>query len=250
MDKQNTSPATGQVAEGAVDQNPVTPDPTAAQSGSATQGVAATPAQASEDQKRIEALEKKYEQDIARIKSTFDKRDADQKKLLAQREEEFNKKLRELEVRGMDENTRKQYEEAHKQDEFQKIAQENTQLQQKLQENELIRNYQQFFVESGVPLSELTLDEGPEALAASGWQAIRLQKQQMEEELKRYKSGKPPEEKVLPEPPDTLNHNDKTASPMQLQDAIKKYAGGDEEKFYQLVEKGQLPTSVLKLKKE
>lgn len=252
MDPIETSPVTGKAAEGAANQAPVTPDLPATQSGGVTQGVTTAPAQANEDLKKVEELQKKYERDIANLKSTFDKRDADQKKLLAQRDEEYNKKLRELETRGMDETTRKAYEEAHKADEFQRIAQENSTLQQKLQEQQAMQNYQQFFaVESGVPLNELVLDQGPEALAASGWQAIQKRTVALQQENEALKKGiKPAAEKQLPEPPDTLNHNDKTASPLAYADAVKKYAGGDEDLFYKKLEGGQLPTSVLNLKKE
>jgi len=244
MDNLFESPVTGQDAA-ATAAKPAVPD-----SGSATPGVA-TPTNRADEGLKVEEIQKKYERDIAQIKSTFDKKEAERLKEAQRKEEEWNRRLKEVELRGMDEEARKKYEAEHKEDEFRKLAQEKTQLQQQLEQQKMVLDYQKFFMDRGVPLSELSLDNGPEELARSGWEAIGNQTKKLQAELEALKAGKAPQQdKEIKEPPETLSHGDKTPSATSLTDAIKKYAAGDEERFWKGLESGSIPKSVLPAKKE
>jgi len=219
-------------------------------SGSATPGVATSTSRTDED-KRVEEIQKKYERDIAQLKSTFDKKESERLKEAQRKEDEWNRRFKEVELRGMDEEARKKYEAEHKDDEFRRLSQEKSQLQQQLEQQKMVLDYQKFFMDRGVPLSELSLDNGPEELARSGWEAIGNQTKKLKDELEALKAGKAPQQdKEIKEPPETLSHGDKTPSATSLTDAIKKYAAGDEERFWKGLESGSIPKSVLPAKKE
>lgn len=240
------SPVDGQESKGAGAPAPATP------AGGATPGAVATPnAQPDEEiRKKIEEVSKKYEDDIRKLKSTFDKRESERQRELAQREEEFNKKLREFEMRGMDEEARKKYEAEHREDEFARLAREKETYQRQLAEFQQARAYEKFFLESGVSAKDLVMDQGIEALAESGWEAIRKLLGTLKEENAKLKSGKTTTPQNEPEPVDVLNHSSKSPSIGSLADAVKKYAGGDEDRFYAMIEKGMLNPNVLNLPKE
>jgi hypothetical protein len=241
------SPVDGQESKGAGAPAPATP------AGGATPGAVATPnAQPDEEiRKKIEEVSKKYEDDIRKLKSTFDKRESERQRELAQREEEFNKKLREFEMRGMDEEARKKYEAEHREEEFARLAPEKESYQRQLAEFQQAREYEKFFVESGVSAKDLVLDQGLEALAESGWSGIRKLLGTLKEENAKLKSGKSTQStQNEPEPVDVLNHSSKSPSIGSLADAVKRYANGDEDRFYAMIEKGMLSPSVLNLPKE
>ena len=243
MDNLDNTPVAGAEGEGAA--------PAATGASGTAQGAVSTPNQTDEVVKaQVAAVAKKYEDDIRRLKSTFDKRDADRQKELAQREEAFNQKLKELELRGMDEGARKKYEEEHRLDELQKAAREKDTYAQKLAELQQARDYEKFFLARGVSPQDLILDAGVEELARSGWEALDKQIIALREENAKLKAGKSTKDKDLPDAPDTLNHNTKPPVKTGLSEAIKKYANGDEDRFYKMVESGQLDPSVLGLPKE
>ncbi len=246
MDVLNT-PVAGQVEPGAG-------APPAAGTGSAPLGAVATPPAQNDEvvKKQIAEAVQKYEEDIRKLKSTYDRRDAQRQQDFAKREEEFNRKLRELEVRGMDEETRKKYEAEHKDAELQRLAQEKQQYQQQLQDIQTARNYEKFFLESGVPASKLVLDQGLEALAESGWNTLREMVGTLREENEKLKKGGTVsnDDRNLPEPPPTLNHNNQNPTKLSISDAAKRYAGGDEDRLYSMIEKGTVSPSVLNLPKE
>jgi len=243
MDNLENTPVAGVEGAGATD--------VAATASGTALGAVPAPNQTDEAvKKQVEAVTKKAEDDIRRLKSTFDKRDADRQKELAQREEAFNQKIKELEVRGMDEGARKKYEEDHRLDELQKAAREKDTYAQKLAELQQARDYEKFFLARGINPSDLITDSTVEELARSGWEALDRKMLSMEAELTKLKSGKGTKDKDLPDAPDTLSHNAAPPTKSGLTDAIKKYANGDEDRFYKLLESGQLPESVLGLPKE
>ena len=247
MDIQN-APVTGQVDLGAGTPPAGTP---ATETGGAPLGAGATPSGQNDEivRKQIAEAVQKYEDDIRKLKSTFDRREAQRQQEAAKREEEFNRKLQELEMRGMDEETRKKYEASHRDEEFQRLVKEKQEYQSKLQEVQQSRDYEKFFLDSGVPAGELILDQGIEALAESGWKALRKLVGTLQEENKRLKSGSSAGSD-LPEPPQTINHTSQTPAKLSIADAAKKYAGGDEDRLYQMIEKGNLSPNVLNLPKE
>jgi hypothetical protein len=250
MDNLLNEPVGAVGSEGAAGDGSANPSQTATAGGSATQGVATPTLSLDEVQKLVEAERVKQEQNIARLKSTYDKREAQLKREADQRDREFSEKLKALELRGMDDAQRKAYEEEHRNDETQRLATEKAQLEKQLADFQVMQNSQKFFLDNGVPLSQLDLENGPEALAASGWQAMQARTLALQKELEEIKKGKPAGEKEIKQPPDTITHGSIQANQTSLVDAIKKYAGGDEDRFYSMIEKGQIPASILNLPKE
>lgn len=219
--------------------------------GSAPQG-GATPTVLTDEavRKQIEAATQKYEEDIRKLKSSFDKREADRQRTMDQREQEFNRKLKELELRGMDDETRKKYEVEHKEDEFNRLVQEKQIAEQRLVQIQQAHDYEKFFLENGVSSKDLIMDQGLEALAESGWKALRSLVGTLRAENEKLKAGAPPSETTLPDAPNTLSHTSQTPAKLSLAEAAKKYAGGDEDRLYTMIEKEMLSASVLNLPKE
>lgn len=226
----------------------------AAGSGGAPLGAGATPPVQNDEvvKKQIAEAVQKYEDDIRKLKSTYDRRDAQRQQDFAKREEDFNRKLRELEVRGMDEETRKKYESEHRDDEFQRVVKEKQQYEQQLRDIQQAQSYEKFFLESGVPANKLVLDQGLEVLAESGWNALREMVGTLREENEKLKKGASVSNdgRNLPEPPQTLTHNNQNPSQMSISEAAKRYAGGDEDRLYSMIEKGTISSSILNLPKE
>jgi len=223
----------------------------ATEAGGAPQGGGATPKVLTDEdvQKLVKENVQKYEDDIRKLKSTFDKREAENRKAQEQREAELVRKLRELEMKGMDETERKKYEATHKEEEFARLATENQLYQQKLGELSQARMYEKFFIENGVPASELVTDQGVEALAESGWRGISNLVKTLKDENSKLKTTKPTTD--LPKPPNTLNHSSQNPSKKPShKELADKYAHGDVDRLYSMIEKGTLPPSILGLRKE
>ena len=245
MDTNFNTPVVGQEIPGAE-------APLAAGTGGALQGGVATPNPKDEDvQKRIDEALKKSEDDIRKLKSSFDRREAIRLQEMEKREAEFNRKLEELSVRGMDEATRKKYEEEHKTSEVQRLAQEKQTLQNQLIDQQNAQTYEKFFLAQGVSSEQLITDQGVEALVESGWKGITNLVAKLKADLAKASAGPAKNDGVqLPEPVDTVIHNSNAPAKSSIFEAAKKYAGGSEDLLYTMIEKGTLSKSVLNLPKE
>lgn len=224
----------------------------ATEAGGAPQGAGVSPKVLTDEdvQKLVNEKVQKYEEDIRKLKSTFDRREAESRKAQEQREAELARKLRELELKGMDETERKKYEESHKDEELSRLATEKQLYQRKLEELSQARMYEKFFIENGVPASELVTDQGVEALAESGWKGVTKMMNSLKEENAKLKTTKQ-SQIDLPEAPNTLNHSNQSPSKtVSHKELANKYAGGDVDRLYTMIEKGTLPASILKLPKE
>jgi len=204
-----------------------------------------TPSPTSQDADADAALRKqleKYEQDIRKLKSTGDKRFAEAEQNWQKRENELRREMQELRLASLDEAGREKY--------LQQIEKERMQsLETKATESDKIRaEYDaslkaiDYYTKLGVPLSELTMGEGYDALFQSGFKYVSERFKAIAENPEPVKNDPkaPPPAPEVAKVSGTTPHLKPT-----MTDLVKKYGSLDE--VFRLVENGRLDPSIIPL---
>lgn len=180
---------------------------------------------------KYEELKSKYESDIGKLKSSLQKRESE----LVKEKSTLEKKLDELLQSTMDDEDKKQYQYEKLQEELTSIREERDAL--KVQNEQVLQftTWRDYFVDAGIPKSELRMDEGLEGLFQSGMEAMRNKIRALEEgkksPVKEERKGKTP-----PEVAESAKGRVPTITTMD--EAVKHFADGDEEKFFRMAETG------------
>lgn len=205
----------------------------------------ATPTQPPQDagSAKYEAELAKYKEDLNKLKSASQKRESELQRALAQREREFQQKIEETRLASMDDDERKIYEVERNKE---RVAELEAELQAaRLEKEEMVayNNAYAFFAGKGVPPSELILDQGLDALVASGWDFVSKRLAELEAQVTQMGST----QKVLPkEPPKAPPVETGTGIPVggpTWEDLEKKY--GSREAVYTLIEQRRLSPDIL-----
>lgn len=180
---------------------------------------------------KYKELQAKYESDLGKLKSSLQKREGE----LVKEKSALEKKLDELLQSTMDDEDKKQYQHEKLMEELETIRQERDELKVQNEQVMQFTTWRDYFVDAGVPKSELKLDEGLEGLFQSGMEAMRNRIKALEE----WKT-KPVEQKPKgKEPPEVAaSAKGKLPTLTTLDEAIKHFASGDEEKFWRMAEIG------------
>lgn len=217
---------------------------------SSENGGVAKPTTTSTQSVDVEALKAEYEQklqraqeDVNRVKSSLQSREAAIQKQAKEDKEQLQKQLREIRMQGMDENQRKQYEASLATEEVQNLQQRLAEAEARNQENAAVINAQQFFVAQGVPLNALKFDEGYDGLVSSGWGYLSQEITKLRQQLADPSSIKKPVKSLKPAPDVVTDKATPRSGNATWSDLRKKY--GSDETIYQLVESGQLDPSIL-----
>lgn len=208
-------------------------------------GVAApaTPSQSPTDAEAALLKEqvRKYQEDINKMKSTFQSQDAKRQQEWQQRQTQLEKEIERLRLSGMDEEQRKAYEAEASSRQLQEMQDRIAEMTAKQQETEAKFNAQQYFLEQGVPASELVITEDYEALWNSGMNWIMS-------EFKRLKTPSTVQQQTIPAktpptapPVDTGSGTPPSGS--NWPDLEAKY--GSRERVYQMIEERRLPPDIL-----
>jgi hypothetical protein len=204
-----------------------------------TESVAqATPSAVNEDAEslaKIKAQLDKYEQDIRNLKSVSDKRVHEMTQDWQRRESELRKQNEELRLASMDEASREKY--------LQEVERQRLKdLETKAQEAARVQDDYgaslgaiKYYTSLGVPLTELVLDQGYDALFQSGFKYVT-------EQYKQAKENKTPPLPPQAPPVATVNGTVPNLKPTE-EDLVKKY--GSMEMVYRLVEQGRLDPAVI-----
>jgi len=186
---------------------------------------------------------KKYESDINKIKSTFQKRESE----LLKEKTATERKLEEVLKSTMDEGDRKQYEQDKLHEELEKLRAERDEIRAESEQTKQFMVWRDYFVNAGIPPSKLKIDEGVPGLFGSGMAALQ-------ERIKELEANKTPApknnvQKAAKVPPEVAQSTSgKIPSIGNFPDAVKHFAGGDEEKFWRMAETGN--ANVLKVLNE
>lgn len=185
-----------------------------------------------------EAKLQKTTDDLNKMKSTFQKREAELQAKYQQEQAELRRQLNETRLQGMDADQRKKYEEQMKMEELQRLQSEQSSLSAKLQEQAQILDAVQFFVQRGVPYDQLIVNQGYNTLTQSGWDWI-------DGELKRLRDAQTTAKPESPRKPAPSVVTDKASPSTGTTWAQLRKQYGSEENVYQMIEQGLLDPSIL-----
>ena len=192
------------------------------------------------DVQALKAQLEKYELDIRKMKSTYDRKLNEADKTWQQKENELRRQAEEYRLASMDEEARGKY-----------IADKERarllELEEKASKATVIEtDYQaslgaiQYFTGLGVPLSELVMDKGYDELFQSGFKFVT-------EEYKNLKSGTAKQSPALPPtaPPVATQSGSTPNLKPTWSDLVKQY--GSVEAVYRGVESGRLSPDIIPL---
>jgi hypothetical protein len=200
-----------------------------------------TPATTPVDEIKVkqEELVRKYEKDIASIKSVLDKRLSETQKTAEDRERALRAQLDELRKKSMNEDDYKTYEKDRALERIEElqaeVAREKAEKEQVKQFNYYLNMFSRDF---GLSESDFKTDGTLEELFNSGMAAVR-------DNLKKYKEATPSAEatsKVEGKKPPTVAKpsSSPAAGALSLEELAKKYASGSIDKLYSMAEHGDM----------
>lgn len=196
----------------------------------------------------VEALKADYEkklaasqQDLNKLKSSLQQREAQIVKDSQQKYSELQRQLHEVRMSTMDDDARKKYEAQLVTEEYQSLQEQMAEINRKNQEYQSMLDAQQFFLNKGVPADRLVLNQGYEVLVESGWNWVteRLQAIQNAASNPTTKSEPAP----LRQAPNVVTDKATPHTGTTWSDLLQKY--GTAENVYRAVEEGRLPASII-----
>jgi len=217
-------------------------------------GVASTQATAPETQKdadvqtlkeQMEELAQKYEKDLRAMKSSLQRRESELTNDWQEMERQYQDKIRQLELAGLDDDARAEYEANFAVERMQELERRLNMTEQELQKRDAFNSALSYFTQAGISPSSLDVENGYEALIQSGWEALRTERDELRAKLSENKSSKTSDNQ--PKPPKPAPQVDVGAGAPgggpTWADLRAKY--GTDEEIYRAVEQGQLSPSVL-----
>lgn len=180
---------------------------------------------------KYEALRLKYEGDIGKLKSSLQKREGE----LLKEKSVLEKKLEELLESTMDDEGRKKYQQDKLAEDLAAIKAERDELKLQNEASAQRMVWTDFFTDVGVPKAELKSDGELQELFQSGMDALIKRIKTLEE-----KGKQPVTETTKGKTPPSVAQSTKGKLPVAttLDEAIKHFAKGDEEKFWRMAELG------------
>lgn len=203
-------------------------------------------AQPTPDQTSVDAAElARLKQDIDKMKSVFQKREADLTKDWQAKEAQYQKQLEELATRDMDDEQRKVYESNKATQQMNALQAQIQQLQSESMDYKARMEAVNFFASKGIPVANLNLDEGYDALVQSGWDALDSERQSLMERIEALEKGKTTEEPESKTPPEVETDDFTPGDGPSWKELRERYGVDDDEAIYTMVENGDLDGSVL-----
>lgn len=204
----------------------------------------ATPPAAQVDAESLARLKEqlaKYEQDVRNLKSASDKRLHQASTEWQQKEEQLRHELQEVRLSTMDEDARAKYLREIDQTRARELEKKATQAERTAADYEASLSAIAYYTNLGVPLSELALNEGYDALFQSGFKYITTQYKKATAAPAAPATTTPP---LPPTAPGVVTSNGSTPNlKPTMADLVKTY--GDMETVYRLVEQGRLDPAII-----
>ncbi len=191
---------------------------------------------------QIELIRQKYESDISKLKSTFQRKEAEREKDINSKLQQYEAEVERLRVSTMDEDERAAYEQTAVYRRINELEQYLSQVQEEKVEIDSMLKAQQYFLAQGVPASSLVTDSGYDELWNSGMGWLTSDYQRLRNQTTTAPT-KPAQRPAITAPDVVTTTNTPAYSGTTWPELIKQY--GDEETVYRLVETGQLPATVI-----
>jgi Skp family chaperone for outer membrane proteins len=200
--------------------------------------------QLDEMKSQYDEMTKKYERDIGGVKSSLQKRERELAQTWQDKEATYKKQVDDLRKMSMSEADRKNYEYELALERTEEMSKAIKEAEATAEETKNFYAWKDRFVnEWKVPSDQLVLDQGVEALVQSGMAVVDMKMK--EAQMKSVEQTKPVtpvvQAKTSKEPPETAKPvSGGTVNGITPTEAVKKYAGGDWEKFFQMLDQGRL----------
>lgn len=162
---------------------PVTPESGGVANVTPTQPL---PDAGSDKLKELEAIAKAREEDIKKLKSTYDKQLAQTKKQFEEEQRRLQEEIQKAKLATMTDEQKAQFERQLELEQAQQWKEKALQYERQMQEFEIRNNYAQYFQDMGVPKEKLNLNGDINALVQSGWEGVQDQMTQMKQKLAQY----------------------------------------------------------------
>lgn len=193
--------------------------------------------------KELEAINKAREEDIKKLKSTYDKQLAQTKKQFEEEQRRLQEEIQKARMATMTDEQKAQFERQLELEQAQQWKEKALQYERQMQELEIRNNYAQYFQDMGVPKEKLNLSGDLNALVQSGWEGVQDQMTQMKQKLAQYEKPQQPATAVpqQPEPQERspLTNQITSGTPkVTWADVQKKYPNMEE--FFAKLERGEI----------
>jgi hypothetical protein len=215
----------------------------------------------------LEAEYNKIQEDMNKMRSTYDRNAAQKEAEFAKERQEMERRLFELRVQDMEDSERTQYERDYYEQQLNEMR--SVAEQQRLRAENLaqVPSYLKMFVEAGVPLDELDT-ANPDELLRSGWEGMvnanvtyRQKLADMESRLKELESGEPKQKEKKPavqtketapkKPSPVVTEHGETPSDIPSRGDVMKALEAElgypptEDEVFTMVEQGELKPEIL-----
>jgi len=244
--------------EGAGVSNPEMASP---EGGAPQEGVApSTPDDAQDLQAQLEAAQErisKYESDMSKLRSVEQQRRALEVGEANQRAREYEERMHQAAMAGMDEAERIAYERDVALQRAQRAQMEAEQLRANQEAVLSMNQYAQSFVQMGVPFDRLDFTS-PEALYASGWEGVARRQDELQKRIAELESKpsaqadpEPAQSSGVKAPPVMAQHGAQPSGTKTMGDVIQSLknqypdVNWTEDTVLTYVERGQLPITIL-----
>jgi len=151
--------------------------------------------------KDLEVALQKREQDINKLKSTYDKQLAQTKKQFEDEQKKLQEEVRSVKMSGMTDEQKRQFERQLEVEQAGQWREKAQQYERQIQELEIVNNYTQYFQDQGVAKEKLVTNAGVDALVQSGWEGIQEVMTGLKQKVADYE-GKLTQGTVLEKKPD------------------------------------------------
>ena len=225
----------------------VTPEPSGVANVTPTQTV---PDAGSEKLKELEAKIQAREQDINKLKSTYDKKLAQTEQQYKDEQRKLQEEIQKAKLSTMTDEQKKTFERQLELEQAQQWREEAQKYKQQIEEFEQRNNYTQYFVEEmGVPKEQLKLDGDINALVQSGWEGVQKTVQSLRgkvQALETQMTQGTALQQTQPEPQERsplTNPINSGAPKIAWSDIEKQYP--NQEEFFRKLEQGEINPGII-----
>ena len=203
------------------------------------------PTKPNDEEKKLQQISQKYEDDISKLKSSFQRSEHELRQSLEKQRRDYDAQLREIKMSKMDEEERKKFEAEELVARNKNYEAEAEKAKRALSDQKQIAEYRKFFISVGVPVDNLDETDDLSTYVNQGYALLKLHQDNLKKELETLKKKQAKSEgddEEIPAP-DVDTSTRPPGKGTTWKDLIKQY--GSEERVWSLIDRGLLSPSVL-----
>lgn len=200
----------------------------------ASEDGAESPAETPAPSLDIEERLKRYEQDINRLKSSYQKKETE----LTKEKSALEKKLEDVLKASMSDEDKRLYEQERLQEKLAEAESKLAELEYQTAQFQQFNTWQKYFTgKFGIPVSELDFDNGLEGLFTSGMKAI--EKKTLTPSQEKAKEAIAPKPKAKNPPETATPAAGKLPAYHSIQELADAFSEGDVDKLFRMADRGR-----------